>query len=51
MSIDEGIIESESLFKYLYNFGLSHVKKTVRSSFRVLGVEDLADEFFANDSS
>jgi len=50
MAIEEGIIESESLFKYIYNLGISHVKKTVRSSFRVLGVEDLADEFFTNDS-
>ncbi|MHA1975808.1 MAG: hypothetical protein ACW98I_02775 [Candidatus Hodarchaeales archaeon] len=51
MSIDEGIIESDSLFKYIFNFGISHVKKTVRSSFRVLGVEDLADEFFENNST
>ncbi len=51
MAIEEGIIESESVFKYIVNFGISHVKKTVRSSFRVLGVEELADEFFASDSS
>jgi hypothetical protein len=51
MAIEEGMIESESVFKYIFNFGLTHVKKTVRSSFRALGVEDLADEFFAKDSS
>ncbi len=50
MSIDEGIIESDSLFKYIINFGISHVKKTVKSSFKVLGVEELADEFLDADS-
>jgi hypothetical protein len=51
MSIGERMIESESLFRYLFNFGVTQVKKTVKSSFKALGVEELADDFFFNDSS
>ena len=46
MSLYNENLENKSFFKYLLIFGISHVKKTIRSSFQLLGVEEIAIEFF-----
>lgn len=45
MSIDE-ILEPENIIKHIVNYGYSRVKKSVRSTVKGLGMEEIADDLF-----
>jgi len=46
MSIDGQLLEANSLVKHIVNYGYSRVRKTVRSTFRELGMEEIVDDIF-----
>ena len=46
MSIDGQILEANNVVKYIVNYGYSRVRKTVRSTFRELGMEEIAEDLF-----
>jgi len=45
MSIDE-FLEPDNIIKHIVNYGYSRVRKTVRSTIRGLGMEEIAEDFF-----
>lgn len=46
MSIDGQFLEANNIIRYIANYGYSRVKKTVRSTFRGLGMEEIAEDLF-----
>ena len=46
MSIDGQILEANNVVKYIVNYGYSRVRKTVRSTFRNMGMEEIAEDLF-----
>ena len=47
MSIEE-FLEPETIIRHVVNYGYSRVRKTVRSTFKGLGMEDIAEEAIEN---
>jgi hypothetical protein len=45
MSIDE-ILEPDNIIKHIVNYGYSRIKKTVRSTVKGLGMDDIAEDLF-----
>ena len=46
MSIDQQYLEPNTIVKIIVNYGYSRVRKTVRSTFRDLGMEEIAEDLF-----
>jgi hypothetical protein len=46
MSLDADFLEADNIVKYIINYGYSRVRKTVRSTIRGLGMEEIAEDIF-----
>ena len=45
MSMDE-FFEPDNIIKHIVNYGYSRIRKTVRSTIRGLGMEEIAEDLF-----
>ena len=42
----EEFLEPDTIIKHVVNYGYSRVRKSVRSTFKSLGMEDIAEDLF-----
>ncbi len=46
MSIEGQFLEANNIVKHIANYGYSRVRKTLRSTIRGLGMEEIAEDLF-----